>query len=103
MDLSRRDLLAVGGTALAGTTLVPSIARAQGAPRRGGTLSLRLWDPPHWDPMLTIAFKTHIPLTFTHSRLVKHKAGPNVAPSMMLFCTTLELPRRKTALCPSAL
>ena len=30
--------------------------------------------------MLTISYKTHIPLTFTHSRLLKHKAGPGVAP-----------------------
>src|SRR5688572_4153958 len=80
MDLSRRDLIALGGMTVAGTAVAPSIARGQGSPKRGGTLTLRLWDPAHWDPMLTIAFKTHIPQTFTHSRLVKHKAGPNVTP-----------------------
>ncbi|MGH7355265.1 MAG: ABC transporter substrate-binding protein [Candidatus Rokuibacteriota bacterium] len=30
--------------------------------------------------MLTIAFKTHIPYTFTHSRLLKPKAGPAMQP-----------------------
>ena len=56
-----------------------SPARAQ-SPKRGGTLSLRLWDPPHFDPHLTISYKTHIAYSFTHSRLLKHKAGPAVAP-----------------------
>src|SRR5437867_1389624 len=79
MNLSRRDLLRLGGAALAGASLAPSVAPAQ-TPKRGGTLALRLWDPPHFDPFQTIAFKTHIPLTFTHSRLLKHKAGPSVAP-----------------------
>ena len=80
MDLTRRDLIAFGGAAIAATALAPSRASAQGTPRRGGTLSLRTWDPPHFDHDLTISYKTHIPLTFTHSRLVKHKAGPNIQP-----------------------
>jgi peptide/nickel transport system substrate-binding protein len=63
----------------AGATLAPSIARAQ-APKRGGTVTVRGFDPPHFDPMLTSSFKTHTTLSFTHSRLVKHKAGPGVAP-----------------------
>jgi peptide/nickel transport system substrate-binding protein len=78
MDLSRRDLLALGGLTLAGAAL-PSAVSAQ-APKRGGTLSLRLWDPPHFDHMLIISYKTNILLSFTHSRLVKQKAGPAVAP-----------------------
>jgi peptide/nickel transport system substrate-binding protein len=78
MDVSRRQMLALGGVA-AGAALAPSVARAQ-APKRGGTLALRTWDPPHWDHMLTISYKTHIPLTFTHSRLLRHKAGPSVVP-----------------------
>jgi peptide/nickel transport system substrate-binding protein len=77
--LSRRDVLKIGGLTLAGTTLAPTAARAQ-APKRGGTLSLRLWDPPHFDHMLIISYKTNIALSFTHSRLVKHKAGPGVQP-----------------------
>ena len=81
--LTRRDLLKAGGGALAATAIGPKLglraAHAQ-APKRGGTLSLRLWDPPHWDPYLTVSYKTHIAYSFTHSRLLKHKAGPAVQP-----------------------
>ena len=68
MDLGRRDLLKVGGLALAGQALGPSGAGAQ-TPKRGGTLTLRAWDPPHWDHMGPggVSFKLHIPMTFTHS------------------------------------
>jgi peptide/nickel transport system substrate-binding protein len=81
MDLSRRDLLAAGALTLAGAALSPRPAHAQ-TPKRGGTLSLRTWDPPHFDHMGAggISYKIHIPMTFTHSRLVRHKAGPSVAP-----------------------
>ena len=80
-SLSRRDLLKWGGAGLAAATApaVWSPARAQ-SPKRGGTLSLRLWDPPHWDPHLTISYKTHIAYSFTHSRLLKHKVGPGIQP-----------------------
>jgi len=80
MALSRRDLLAVSGLTLAGTVLNVSGARAQ-SPKRGGTLTLRGWDPPMFDHMLQTAYRVQIPITFTHSRLVKHKAGPGVAPA----------------------
>jgi peptide/nickel transport system substrate-binding protein len=79
MDVSRRDLLALGGLTVAGATLAPSITRAQ-APKRGGTIALRTWDPPHFDPFQTISYKTHIALSFTHGRLLRHKAGPSVVP-----------------------
>src|SRR5205807_8173842 len=79
MNLSRRHLLKLGGAALAGASMAPAVARAQ-TPKRGGTLSLRTWDPPHFDPFQTSSYKTHIALSFTHSRLLKHKAGPQVAP-----------------------
>ena len=39
MDVSRRDLLALGGLTVAGATLAPSLARAQ-TPKRGGTISV---------------------------------------------------------------
>ncbi len=82
-DLSRRSFLKAGGTivatAAAAQTLRASTALGQ-SPKRGGTLSLRLWDPPHFDPHLIVAYKTHIIYSFTHSRLVKHKAGPSVQP-----------------------
>jgi peptide/nickel transport system substrate-binding protein len=79
MNLSRRDLLRLGGAALAGASLTPSAVLAQ-TPKRGGTLAIRTWDPPHFDPFQTISYKTHIALSFTHSRLLKHKAGPSVVP-----------------------
>jgi peptide/nickel transport system substrate-binding protein len=79
MALSRRDLLTLGSLTLASATLAPTPSRAQ-APKRGGTLSVRAWDPPHFDPMLTVSYKTHVALSFTHSRLLKHRAGPGVQP-----------------------
>ena len=77
--VTRRQWLGLTGGALATATALPSPGWAQ-TPKRGGTLNLRLWDPPHWDPQLQISYKTHTALTFTHSRLVKHKAGPSVQP-----------------------
>src|SRR5256885_10269498 len=79
MNLSRRHLLKLGGTALAGASMAPALARAQ-TPKRGGILAIRTWDPPHFDPFQTISYKTHIALSFTHSRLLRHKAGPSVVP-----------------------
>jgi ABC-type transport system substrate-binding protein len=81
MDLSRRDVLRLGGAALAGTAITPSVARAQ-APKRGGTLSLRLWDPPHFDLHAAggLSYKLHVALSLTHSRLVRPKAGPGIQP-----------------------
>ena len=86
MDLSRRDLLAAGGLTLAGTALTPRLARAQ-TPKRGGTLSLRLWDPPHFDLHGPggLSYKVHIALTFTHSRLLRQKTGPNVKPGSFVI------------------
>ncbi len=81
-SLTRRDLLKWGGAGLAAAASAPSLwtpAAAQ-SPKRGGTLSLRLWDPPHFDPHQTISYRTHIAYSFTHSRLLKHKAGPGIQP-----------------------
>jgi peptide/nickel transport system substrate-binding protein len=79
MNLSRRDVLRLGGAALAGASLAPCVVGAQ-TPKRGGTLAIRTYDPPHFDPFQTISYKTHIALSFTHSRLLKHKAGPSIVP-----------------------
>src|SRR3989440_4980209 len=79
MAWTRRDVLTLGSLGLAAAALPSSPALAQ-APKRGGTVSIRGWDPPLFDPMLTTAYRVQIPLTFTHSRLVKHKAGPSIAP-----------------------
>jgi peptide/nickel transport system substrate-binding protein len=79
MAWTRRDVLALGGLGLAGTALPSARVLAQ-SPKRGGTLTIRGWDPPMFDPMLTTAYRVQIPLSFTHSRLVRHKAGPSVVP-----------------------
>ena len=79
MALTRRDLLKLGSGILVGAAAAPRPARAQ-TPKRGGTLTIRAWDPPHFDPFQTISYKTHVVLTFTHSRLLRHKAGPGVQP-----------------------
>jgi peptide/nickel transport system substrate-binding protein len=49
-------------------------------PKRGGTLTLRTWDPPHFDHVLAHAYKTHVVISFTHSRLLRHRAGPGGRP-----------------------
>ena len=77
--ISRRHVLGVGGTALA-TAAFPRPGAAAQRPRRGGTVTIRAWDPPHFDPVLTISYKTHVVTSFTHSRLVRHRAGPGVKP-----------------------
>jgi hypothetical protein len=41
---------------------------------------VRGWDPPHFDPHLTISNYTHSTLSLIYSRLVRHKAGPEVQP-----------------------
>jgi peptide/nickel transport system substrate-binding protein len=82
MRLGRRDLLKLGGLALGGAA-VPSVARGR-EPRRGGVITVRAWDPPHFDPHLTVAYKTIVPASFTHSRLVRYKAGPSIAPGTFI-------------------
>jgi peptide/nickel transport system substrate-binding protein len=76
--ISRRDFLAAGAAGVTAAAL-PSLATAQ-TPRRGGTLTLRTWDPPHFDHILAHAYKTHVVVSFTHSRLLRHRAGPSVPP-----------------------
>ncbi len=82
---TRRDLLKLGGAALVvgatGATIdlaSPRTAPAQ-TPKRGGVFRIRLHvSPVHFDPHQTLAFSTMVPLSFTHSRLVKVKAGSAV-------------------------
>ena len=78
---SRRELLKRSGVVLTGVAagLAPSAALAQ-VPKRGGTFRVRGFDPPHFDPHSPggISYKLHTLVSFTHSRLFKHKAGPNV-------------------------
>ena len=82
--ITRRELLTVGGGALAIAAVAPHLGpgptQAQ-TPRRGGVLRLTvISDPLHFDPHQTISFLTMVPLSFVYSRLVKVKAGPSVKP-----------------------
>src|SRR5262247_1629353 len=82
--LARRELLKLCGAGAAAALAAPSVSLAQ-APRRGGTFTIRVWDPPHFDPYLIVAFKTQIVYSFTHSRLLRHKAGPGVQPGTFVL------------------
>lgn len=68
--LTRREFLAAS-TAAAALAAAPSGAMAR-TPKRGGTLAVRAWDPPHFDHGLVHAYKTHGPW-----RLESYK--PNVS------------------------
>jgi peptide/nickel transport system substrate-binding protein len=86
-QVSRRDLIKLGGIAVAAGAagsglqlLDPGKVEAQ-SPKRGGTFRMRFHlAPVHFDPQQTVAFTTMLPLSFTHSRLVKVKAGASVKP-----------------------
>src|SRR5207245_10874139 len=80
MDCSRRDVLKLGGLTLAATTLRPGRAHAD-TPKRGGTITIRAWDPPHFDLHAGggFSYKTQIVLSFTHSRLILNKSDPSVS------------------------
>ena len=83
--VSRREFLTIGTGGLAAASLTARAwaqATAQ-TPKRGGTLTLRTWDPPHFDHILAHAYKTHVVVSFTHSRLLRHKAGAAVPPGIV--------------------
>ncbi|HEX6775758.1 MAG TPA: hypothetical protein VF238_07920, partial [Methylomirabilota bacterium] len=82
--LFRRDLLKLSVAGAASAIVAPSVVLAQ-TPKRGGVLTIRVWDPPHFDPYLIVAFKTQIVYSFTHSRLLKHRAGPGVQPGTFVL------------------
>ena len=65
----RRDLLKAG--LMAGVTMSTWHLRTvwgaeAGPPRRGGILRVRGSDPPHFDPHLTLNFKTNTTLSFAY-------------------------------------
>ena len=102
MALTRRELLIASGLTAAGAVVAPSIVHPQ-APKRGGTLSLRLWDPPHFDLHAGggLSYKLHTMMTFTHSRLVRHKVGPSLVPGTFQIEPDLaELPARLSEALP---
>src|SRR5262245_10382893 len=80
----RRDLLKAG-LAVGVTLSAWPLPRPQGLwaaeaeqPKRGGILRVRGYDPVHFDHHLTANFKTNTTLSFTHSRLMRHKVGVGV-------------------------
>jgi hypothetical protein len=86
-ELSRRDVLKLGGVALGGAIgardlAVPATAAAQ-APKRGGIFRFPGFDPPNFDPHQNVHWWTFIYLSLTHSSLVRHKAGPGVVPGTL--------------------
>jgi peptide/nickel transport system substrate-binding protein len=88
--MSRRSLLqaglAAGMTVSAWPLSDPPILWGAGAgpPRRGGILRVRGYDPPHFDPHLTLNFKTNNTLSFVYNKLVRHKVGPEIRPGTFL-------------------
>jgi peptide/nickel transport system substrate-binding protein len=88
--VSRRDVLQAGlaaGAALSAWPLYgPSSLWGEeaGPPKRGGILRVWGYDPPHFDPHLTINGKTHNTLSFVHSTLVRHKVGSEIQPGTFI-------------------
>ena len=86
VGISRRALLQAG--LAASTTLAtwplqspPALWGAEaGQPKRGGILRVAGYDPPHFDPHLTLNFKTNTTLSFAYSTLVRYKVGAAVRP-----------------------
>src|SRR5881398_2085018 len=87
MDVTRRDMLTLCATVV-GTGVIelanPARAHAQ-TPKRGGVLRIRGEDPvTGFDPHLVVNHhRIATNLSFTHSRLVKVKAGPSVVPGTL--------------------
>ena len=84
-EISRRDLLrrsALGAAALSVTAPLvrPRPVSAQG--KRGGILRVRGYDPPHFDPHLTLNFKMSTTVSFVYNKLVRFRPGPGVAPGV---------------------
>jgi peptide/nickel transport system substrate-binding protein len=77
--VGRREILKLAGAAAVSALGRPGAAGAQ-TPRRGGVFRLRGEEPIGFDPQLVQSYRTMTNLSFTHSRLVKVKAGPSVKP-----------------------
>ena len=82
MSLTRRDFLQLSGAAVAAHALVPTGASAAETPQRGGVFRVRGEDATTgFDPHLVANHhRIATNLSFTHSRLVKIKAGPAITP-----------------------
>jgi peptide/nickel transport system substrate-binding protein len=86
----RRDLLKAGLAAGVTLSTWPLSRPATlwgaevGQPKRGGILRVRGYDPPHFDPHLTLNFKTNNTLSFVYNKLVRHKVGPEIRPGTFI-------------------
>jgi len=86
--LRRREVLKAGlvaSAAMATRSLShPSVlwGAATGPPKRGGILRVRGYDPPHFDPHLTLNVRTNATLSFAYSTLVRYKVGADVRPGI---------------------
>src|SRR5690349_14269008 len=82
MSLTRRDFLQLSGAAVAAHALVGTDASAAETPQRGGVFRIRGEDATSgFDPHLVANHhRIATNLSFTHSRLVKVKAGAAVVP-----------------------
>src|SRR5438105_15950588 len=84
--LRRREVLKAGlvaSTALSTRSLFrPAIlwGAATGPPKPGGILRVRGYDPPHFDPHLTLNVRTNATLSFAYSTLVRYQVGADVRP-----------------------
>jgi len=85
MSLTRRNFIQMSSAAVAAYVLAPAGASAAETPQRGGVFRIRGEDA-------TTGFDPHLApnhhriatnLSFTHSRLVKVKAGPSVVPGTL--------------------
>jgi peptide/nickel transport system substrate-binding protein len=89
--VSRRALLkaglAAGMTVSAWPLSHPSVlwGADAGQPRRGGILRVRGFDPPNFDPQLTVAGFTQSTVGFVYSKLVRHKVGGDVPPGTFII------------------
>jgi len=83
--LSRRHLLQFAGAGFAAHVLAPRGVAAAETPRRGGVFRIRGEEPTSgFDPHLVVNHhRIATNLSFTHSRLVKVKAGPGVTPGTL--------------------
>jgi len=82
----RRDVLKAGLAASVTLSAWP-LSRPQalwaaeaGPPKRGGTLRVRGYDPPHFDHHLTLNVRTNATLSFAYSTLVRYQVGADVRP-----------------------
>src|SRR5713101_9932446 len=90
-DVSRRDALKAVGAVVAGATFGLSGSRRAESqtPKRGGVFRICAFtDPSGFDPHLTINWWTQINLSFTHSRLLKHRPVPACRPGRFRWRAT---------------